>query len=55
MVVLSLIFGPKLSYKLCPIASYIFRQTSDPHPYLVIAVFQKALVLLYTRYTVSDA
>ena len=54
MVVLGLIFGPKLSYKLRLIAGYKFRQTSDPHPYLVIAVFRKTLVPLYTRYTVSD-
>jgi hypothetical protein len=55
MVVLSSIFGPKLSYKLYLIAGCIFRQTSDLHPYPIFAVFRKALVLLYTRYTVLDA
>ena len=55
MVVLGSIFGPKFSYKLCLITSYKFRQTSDPYPYSVITVFRKALVLLYTHYTVSGA
>jgi hypothetical protein len=54
MVVLGLIFGPKLSYKLYLTAGCKFRQTLDLHPYLVIVVFWKALVLLYTYYTVSD-
>ena len=53
MVVLGLIFSPKLSYKLRLVTSCEFRQALDLHPYLVIAVLWKALVLLYTRYMVS--
>jgi hypothetical protein len=37
-VVTSLVFYPKPPYKLRLVTSYKFRQTLDPHPYLVIAV-----------------
>ena len=49
VVVLSLIFGPKLSYKLRLITSCKFRQTSDLYPYLVIAVLRKPLAPFLTR------
>ena len=51
VVVVCLVFCPKLSYKLHLIASYEFRQALDLYPYLVITVFWKALVLLLTYYT----
>ena len=52
MVVLSLIFGPKLSYKLRLVTSYKLRQALDLYPYLVIVVLRKALVLLLTYYII---
>ena len=50
VVVVCLIFGPKLSYKLRPVTNYKLRQALDPHPYPVLAVLWKALVLLLTHH-----